>query len=25
LLLVDQLAEDGITLHHLDIGGGVGS
>ena len=24
LLLVDQLAEDGITLHHLDIGGGVG-
>ncbi|MEX1199023.1 MAG: diaminopimelate decarboxylase [Pseudohongiellaceae bacterium] len=24
LLLVDQLAEDGITLRHLDIGGGLG-
>ena len=24
LLLVDELAEDGITLRHLDIGGGLG-
>ncbi|MEH6578307.1 MAG: diaminopimelate decarboxylase [Amphritea sp.] len=24
LLLVDQLAEQGITLHHLDLGGGLG-
>ncbi len=24
LLLVDDLAADGITLHHLDIGGGLG-
>ena len=24
LLLIDDLKEDGITLHHLDIGGGLG-
>jgi diaminopimelate decarboxylase len=24
LALVDALAEDGITLHHIDLGGGVG-
>ena len=24
LLLIDELKEDGITLHHLDIGGGLG-
>ena len=24
LLLIDQLEADGITLHHLDIGGGLG-
>ncbi len=24
LLLVDQLAADGITLHHIDLGGGLG-
>jgi len=24
LVLVDSLAEDGITLHHLDMGGGLG-
>lgn len=24
LLLVDQLAEAGITLHHIDVGGGLG-
>jgi len=24
LLLVDKLAEQGITLHHLDLGGGLG-
>ena len=24
LLLIEQLASDGITLHHLDIGGGLG-
>ena len=24
LLLIDQLAEQGITLHHIDLGGGLG-
>lgn len=24
LVLIDQLAEDGITIHHLDLGGGLG-
>jgi len=24
LLLVDQLGEDGINLHHIDVGGGLG-
>ena len=24
LLLLDQLAEDGIVLHHIDLGGGLG-
>ncbi|MDR0805519.1 MAG: diaminopimelate decarboxylase [Enterobacteriaceae bacterium] len=24
LVLLDQLAEDGITIHHLDLGGGLG-
>ncbi|WP_409524108.1 diaminopimelate decarboxylase [Nitrincola sp. MINF-07-Sa-05] len=24
LLLLDELAEDGITIHHLDLGGGLG-
>lgn len=24
LLLIDQLAEDGIEIHHLDLGGGLG-
>ncbi|MDE2583885.1 MAG: diaminopimelate decarboxylase [Betaproteobacteria bacterium] len=24
LLLIDQLAEDGINLHHIDLGGGLG-
>lgn len=24
LVLIDQLAEDGINIHHLDIGGGLG-
>ena len=24
LLLIDQLAEDGIELHHIDLGGGLG-
>ncbi|WP_151702286.1 diaminopimelate decarboxylase [Nitrincola alkalilacustris] len=24
LILLDELAEDGITIHHLDLGGGLG-